>query len=107
VGCDAETFYIHWAVEAGVDVIEHPLPRTDETIQLMARKGTESVPTLVPYDYIFDQWGGYFGSTSRRFTFSKEANLEVLRRMKRAGIKMGIGTDLVINGSAFSAILHH
>jgi imidazolonepropionase-like amidohydrolase len=95
VACDAETFYIQWAVEAGIDVIEHPLPRTDETIELMARKGTESVPTLVPYSYIFDQYGGYFGSTSRRFTFSKEANLEVLRRMKRAGIKMGIGTDLV------------
>jgi imidazolonepropionase-like amidohydrolase len=97
VACDAETFYIQWAVEAGVDVIEHPLPRTDETIQLIAQKGTESVPTLVPYAYIFDQLGGYFGSTSRRFTFSKEANLEVLRRMKRAGIKMGIGTDLVTN----------
>jgi imidazolonepropionase-like amidohydrolase len=97
VCADAETFYIQWAVEAGVDVIEHPLPRTDETIQLMARKGTEAVPTLVPYAIIFDEWGGYYGSTSRRFTFSKEANLEVLRRMKRAGIKMGIGTDLVTN----------
>ncbi len=95
VACDAETFYIRWAAEAGVDVIEHPLPRTDETIQLMAQKGTQSVPTLVPYTYIFDQSGGYFFSTSRRFTFSKEANLEVLRRMKKAGIKMGIGTDLV------------
>ncbi len=97
VGCDAETFYIQWAVEAGVDVIEHPLPRTDETIRLMAQMGTEAVPTLVPYAIIFDEWGGYYGSTSRRFTFSKEANLEVLRRMKRAGIKMGIGTDLVTN----------
>ena len=97
VCADAETFYIQWAVEAGVDVIEHPLPRTDETIQLMARKGTEAVPTLVPYAIIFDEYGGYFGSTSRRFTFSKEANLEVLRRMKRAGVKMGIGTDLVTN----------
>lgn len=97
VGCDAETFYIQWAVEAGVDVIEHPLPRTDETIRLMAQKGTEAVPTLVPYAFIFDESGGYFGSTSRRFTFSKEANLDVLRRMKRAGIKMGIGTDLVTN----------
>ena len=95
VACDAETFYLQWAVEAGVDVIEHPLPRTDETIQLMARKGTEAVPTLIPYAIIIDQRGGYFGSTSRRFTFSKEANLEVLRSMKRAGIKMGIGTDLV------------
>ncbi len=95
VGCDAETFYIQWAVEAGVDTIEHPLPRTDETIRLMAEKGTTAMPTLIPYTYFFDLMGGYFGSTSRRFTFSKEANLEVLRRMKRAGIKMGIGTDLV------------
>jgi len=95
VAVDAETFYIQWAVEAGVDVIEHPLPRTDQTIQLMAQKGTEAVPTLIPYIYIFDQYGGYYGSTSRRFTFSKEANLEVARRMKRAGIKMGVGTDLV------------
>jgi len=97
VACDAETFYIQWAVEAGVDVIEHPLPRTDETIRLMAQKGTASVPTLVPYAIIFDIMGGYFGSTSRRFTFSKEANVEVLRRMKKAGVKMGIGTDLVVD----------
>ncbi len=97
VMADAETFYIQWAVEAGVDVIEHPLPRTDETIGLMAQKGTQAVPTLVPYVIIFDKYGGYFGSTSRRFSFSKEANLEVVRRMKRAGVTMGIGTDLVDN----------
>jgi len=78
-------------------VIEHPLPRTDQTIQLMAQKGTEAVPTLVSYVYLFDLYVGYYGSTSRRFTFSKEANLEVVRRMKSAGVKMGIGTDLVTN----------
>jgi len=94
---DAETYFIQWAVEAGIDCVEHPLPRTDETIRLMSEKGTHAVPTLVPYMYIFDLAGGYFGSTSRRFTFSKEANLDVLRRMKEAGIKMGIGTDLVVN----------
>lgn len=94
---DAETFYIQWAVEAGVDVIEHPLPRTDETIRLMAQKGTQAVPTLVPYSIIFEDYGGYYGSTSRRFTFSNEANLDVLKRMKQAGVKLGIGTDLVTN----------
>ncbi|MFC2164998.1 amidohydrolase family protein [Acidobacteriota bacterium] len=97
VTVDAETYFIQWAVEAGADCIEHPLPRTDETIRLMAEKGTQSVPTLVPYMYIFDLAGGYYGSTSRRFTFSKDANLDVLRRMKEAGVKMGIGTDLVVN----------
>jgi imidazolonepropionase-like amidohydrolase len=96
VTADVETFYTQWAVEAGVDTIEHPLPRTDEVIQLMARKGIAADPTLIPYQIIFDQWGGYFGSTSRRFTFSKDANLEMLRRLKKAGIKMGIGTDLIL-----------
>lgn len=95
VTADAETFYIERAVKAGIDMIEHPLPRTDETIQEMARRGTQADPTLVPYEIIFDQAGGYFGSTSRRFTFSKAANLAVLKRMKDAGIVMGIGTDLV------------
>jgi imidazolonepropionase-like amidohydrolase len=95
VTCDCETFYVHRAVEAGVDMIEHPLPRADSTIALMAQKGVQADPTLVPYILIFDAAGGYWGSTSRRFTFSREANLDVLRRMKRAGIKSGIGTDLV------------
>ena len=95
VTVDAETFYIQWAVKAGVDSVEHPLPRTEETIRLMAKKHVDSVPTLVPYIYIFDLDGGYFDSTSRRFGFSKEANLEMLRRLKRAGVRMGVGTDLV------------
>lgn len=93
--CDCETFYIDWAVNAGVDCIEHPLPRTDDVIREMGRRGTQADPTLIPYEFIFDQSGGYFYATSRRFTFSKEANFDVLRRMKKTGIKMGIGTDLV------------
>ena len=95
VTCDCETFYIDWAVDAGVDMIEHPLPRTDEVISMLAAKGVASDPTLVPYMIIFDDDGGYFGSTSRRFTFGKEANLDVFRRLKRAGVTLGIGTDLI------------
>ena len=95
VTCDCETFYIDWAVDAGVDMIEHPLPRTDEVIQKMAAKGVASDPTIVPYQYIFDDDGGYFGSTSRRFTFGKEANLDVFRRLKKAGVTFGLGTDLI------------
>ena len=63
---------------------------------MMADKRVHSVPTLIPYFYIFDLAGGYFGSTSRRFSFSKEANLDVLRRMRAAGVKMAVGTDLVM-----------
>src|SRR6266851_6814485 len=97
VTVDAETFYIQRAVEAGADTIEHPLPRSEETIQLMAKKGVAADPTLIPYQIIFEEWGGYFASTSRRFTFSKDANLEMLRRLRKAGIKCGVGTDLILH----------
>jgi imidazolonepropionase-like amidohydrolase len=97
VTVDAETFYIQRAVEAGADTIEHPLPRSEETIQLMAKRGVAADPTLIPYQIIFDEWAGYFGSTSRRFSFSKEANLEMLKRLKRAGVKCGVGTDLILH----------
>jgi imidazolonepropionase-like amidohydrolase len=95
VTADAHTHYIRWAVEAGIDCIEHPLPRTQETIELMREKGTYAVPTLYPYIRIFDQSGGFYGSMSRRFYFSKDENLAVLKRLKDAEITMGIGTDLV------------
>lgn len=97
VTADAETFYIERAVRAGVDMIEHPLPRTDETIRMMAERGTESDPTLIPYLIIFRASGGYFGSTSRRFTFGKDANLALVKKMKNAGVTLGIGTDLVFD----------
>ena len=97
VTVDAETFYIQRAVEAGADTIEHPLPRTDATIRLMAKKGIAADPTLTPYMIIFDKYGGYYDSTSRRFTFSKDANFDMLKRLKKAGVKCGVGTDLVVN----------
>ena len=97
VTCDCETFYITWAVEAGVDMIEHPLPRSDSTIALMAKRGTQADPTLIPYMLIFNSEGGYYGTPSRRFTFSKDANFIVAQKMKAAGIPLGIGTDLVVN----------
>ena len=94
---DAERFYIQWAAEAGIDTIEHPLPRTDETIQLMADKGVEAIPTITPYNIIFSKYDGYWGSTSRKFTFSSKANLELVQKLKDVDIKLGIGTDLVID----------
>jgi imidazolonepropionase-like amidohydrolase len=97
VTCDCETFYIKWAVEADIDMIEHPLPRSDETIQLMAKHGTQADPTLIPYMLIFNSEGGYYGTPSRRFTFSKDANFAVAQKMKAAGITLGIGTDLVVD----------
>jgi imidazolonepropionase-like amidohydrolase len=94
VTVDSETIFTKMAVEAGVDCIEHPLPRSDDTIRLMAKKGVCADVTLVPYQYI-NAAGGYVGSTSRRFTETNDTIMAMARKLKDAGVTIGIGTDLV------------
>lgn len=95
VTCDCETIYIKMAVDAGIDMIEHPLPRADATIADMARRRVASVPTLQVYQNVLDRSGGFYGSTSRRFTMTAQADFDVFRKMKAAGIVMGVGTDTI------------
>ncbi|PVX31569.1 amidohydrolase family protein [Sphingomonas pokkalii] len=95
VTCDCETVYTALAVDAGVDIIEHPLPRTDATIRAMATHHTAAVPTLQVYQNVLDRAGGFYGSTSRRFTLTAQADFVVFRKMKAAGIVMGVGTDTI------------
>ena len=95
VTVDAETQYIDMAIKAGVDSIEHPLPRSDEAIALMAKRGIASVPTLIPYRLVSREWGGYNGSTSRRFLLNEDTIMAMGKKLRRAGVKMGIGLDLI------------
>jgi imidazolonepropionase-like amidohydrolase len=95
VACDCETIYTAMAVQAGVDTIEHPLPRTDETIAQMAKHKTGAVPTLQVYQNVIEQSGGYYGSTSRRFSMTSQSNFDIFKKMKAAGITMGVGTDTI------------
>ena len=92
----SETFYIKWAVEAGIDMVEHPLPRSDETIRLMAEHHTASIPTLQVYENVFDTTGGYYLlAASGRFSISRQENFDMFKKMKAAGITMGVGTDTI------------
>lgn len=95
VTCDCETLYIERAVAAGVDMIEHPLPRTDATITAMGRKRVAAVPTLQVYQNVLDTSGGFYGSTSRRFTMTSQSNFDTFRKLKAAGVAMGVGTDTI------------
>ncbi|TCP30345.1 amidohydrolase family protein [Sphingomonas sp. BK235] len=95
VTCDCETIYTAMAVDAGIDMIEHPLPRTDATIAAMAKRGTTAVPTLQVYQNVIDRAGGFYGSTSRRFTMTAQGDFDVFKKMKAAGIVMGVGTDTI------------
>jgi imidazolonepropionase-like amidohydrolase len=67
----------------------------------MARLGIASVPTLVPYRYIMRKSGGYFGSTSRRFTLNEDSVFDMLRKLKAAGVKLGVGTDMVVDWNKY------
>jgi imidazolonepropionase-like amidohydrolase len=95
VTCDCETIYTAMAVDAGIDMIEHPLPRTDATIAAMAKRGTTAVPTLQVYQNVIDRNGGFYGSTSRRFTMTAQGDFDIFKKMKAAGIVMGVGTDTI------------
>jgi imidazolonepropionase-like amidohydrolase len=95
VTVDSETQYIDMAIKAGVDSIEHPLPRSDQAIAMMAKRGIASVPTLIAYRVIMRGSGGYFGSTSRRFELNETTIENMARKLYRAGVKMGIGLDVV------------
>jgi len=59
----------------------------------MKKNNVFAVPTLVPYQLI-NQDGGYMGSTSRRFTLTDETIMNTKKKMKKAGIKMGVATDI-------------
>lgn len=94
---DSETQFTELAVKAGVDVVEHPLPRSRRAIDLMVKNGVASVPTIVPYQIIIEKSGGYFGSTSRRFTLTEETIMDMTKRLYEAGVPLGVGTDLILN----------
>ena len=93
---DSENVFTDMAVRAGVDCVEHPLPRSDETIKLMAARGIASIPTIVPYQLIIQNYGGYYGTTSRRFSLTEPHMFEIVQKMKDAGVKLGVGTDIVM-----------
>lgn len=95
VTCDCETVYTDMAVDAGIDMIEHPLPKSDAAIAKMARGKIAAVPTLQVYQNLLDRAGGFYGSTSRRFTMTSQGNFDQFKKMKAAGIVMGVGTDTI------------
>jgi len=96
VTVDAETQYIDMAINAGVDSIEHPMARSDKAILLMAKNNIAAIPTVwILNKVIASGKGGYWGSMSRRFTTSKNISMGMLRKLKDANVKMGVGTDLV------------
>lgn len=86
--------FVRWAVEAGADCIEHAYAIPDDVIEMMASEGIYCVPTLS----ILIKLGKQYKEKGPEWEWKVKKyfqSIEIFRKMKKAGVKMGIGTDAV------------
>lgn len=85
------------AVRFGVRTIEHGNLVDEETAALMARLGAYAVPTLVTYEALANE-GADYGlppDSVAKIATVRTAGLRSLEIYKKAGVKMGYGSDLL------------
>ena len=83
------------AVEAGIDSIDHGDFIDEETVRLMAQKGTFLVPTMSTWD-ARERVGAQVGMASDQATANedrKQNSRASFRRALEAGVKIAVGTD--------------
>ena len=84
-------------VEFGVRSIEHGTLIDDETARFVAERGAYVVPTLVTI-FALVELGAKLGFPAQSLAKAKvayEGALAGLERMRKAGVKLGYGTDLL------------
>ncbi|OZI25841.1 peptidase M38 [Bordetella genomosp. 9] len=85
------------AVKCGVRTIEHGNLIDDDAAALMATHGAYVVPTLVTYEALANE-GADYGlppDSVAKIATVRTAGLKSLEIYKRAGVKMGYGSDLL------------
>ncbi len=104
------------AVTAGVDTLEHGTHLTDEVREMMAERGTYLIPTMIAYHSMGEAarraLQDPLGSGDyRRTTLAKYADWWIktdemlesqFRKATAAGLKIAVGTDIVIPDVEFS-----
>jgi imidazolonepropionase-like amidohydrolase len=85
------------AVQAGVRCIEHGNLIDKEAAVLMATRGTFMVPTLVCYDETARRGSelGLSDVVMSKLKLVNDRGLEMIHLCREAGVKMGLGTDLM------------
>jgi imidazolonepropionase-like amidohydrolase len=85
------------AVRCGVRTIEHGNLIDEPTAELMARHGAFAVPTLVAYEALHSEGvqNGLSPESAAKIETVRTAGLHSLEVFKRAGVKMGFGSDLL------------
>ncbi len=88
---------IERAVRMGVRTIEHGNLIDERVAKLMAEKGTYVVPTLVTYEALASEGASYGlpADSVEKIATVRTAGLQSLEIFKRAGVKMGFGSDLL------------
>ncbi len=82
------------AVKAGVRSIEHGTYLTDETLKLMAQRGTFFDPTADIVNDLAQPGGDYDNAgLQRRGQMLKPVLVDTIRRARAAGVKVVAGTD--------------
>lgn len=88
------------AVQAGIRTIEHGTFLNDETIALMAEKGTYLMTTLTAFNTLrYGEEGGVPADHLNKVRSFAEKHYDGLRKAIKAGVKVGCGTD---TGTPFS-----
>lgn len=85
------------ALDCGFECIEHGNLISDATIARVAKDGIPVVPTNITYD-VLAKSGAKFGlppESVAKISDVREAGLERLEKMHRAGVVMGYGSDLL------------
>jgi len=85
------------AVEAGVRCVEHGTDLDEATASLMATRGVALVPTFAVVEQLLhDTAGAGLGESTRaRVLGVRERMTEALRVAKEAGLRIGLGSDLI------------
>ncbi|MFK7995845.1 MAG: amidohydrolase family protein [Granulosicoccus sp.] len=85
------------ALDCGIECIEHGNLMSDKTIARVAQEGIVVVPTNITYD-LLTRKGVEFGMAPEsvaKVADVREAGLDRLEKMYKAGVTMGYGSDLL------------
>ncbi len=93
------------AVKAGVRSIEHGTYLTDETLKLMAQKGTFFDPTADVVNDLAQPGGDYDNAAlQRRGQMLKPVLVDTIRRARAAGVKITAGTDTAYGPTSIARV---